>query len=122
MIQLGSPVFFKKKTAYDLYQCDWSSDVCSSDLVGAVALSHGDLPSGAFIQATFQNIGDLIVNTMAQKITPDDRGRFVVCGTPRDRKVQLTLRSPNGVLADTAVIVPRDVFSYRMLWVVTPRP
>ena len=24
--------FFKQKTAYELYQCDWSSDVCSSDL------------------------------------------------------------------------------------------
>ena len=25
--------FFKQKTAYEIYQCDWSSDVCSSDLV-----------------------------------------------------------------------------------------
>ena len=24
--------FFKQKTAYEVYQCDWSSDVCSSDL------------------------------------------------------------------------------------------
>ena len=27
--------FFKQKTAYEIYQCDWSSDVCSSDLIGA---------------------------------------------------------------------------------------
>ena len=26
--------FFKQKTAYEIYQCDWSSDVCSSDLSG----------------------------------------------------------------------------------------
>ena len=26
--------FFKQKTAYEIYQCDWSSDVCSSDLQG----------------------------------------------------------------------------------------
>ena len=26
--------FLKQKTAYEIYQCDWSSDVCSSDLVG----------------------------------------------------------------------------------------
>ena len=26
--------FFKQKTAYEIYQCDWSSDVCSSDLMG----------------------------------------------------------------------------------------
>ena len=24
---------FKQKTAYEIYRCDWSSDVCSSDLV-----------------------------------------------------------------------------------------
>src|SRR5881397_2009779 len=26
--------FFKQKTAYEMAQCDWSSDVCSSDLHG----------------------------------------------------------------------------------------
>ena len=31
--------FFKQKTAYEIYQCDWSSDVCSSDLeyIGTIA-------------------------------------------------------------------------------------
>ena len=28
----GGVFFFKQKTAYEIYQCDWSSDVCSSDL------------------------------------------------------------------------------------------
>src|ERR1051326_1172149 len=28
--------FFKQKTAYEIKECDWSSDVCSSDL-GAIA-------------------------------------------------------------------------------------
>src|ERR1044072_9078345 len=28
--------FFKQKTAYEIYQCDWSSDVCSSDLCNPV--------------------------------------------------------------------------------------
>ena len=31
--------FFKQKTAYEIYQCDWSSDVCSSDL-----FKSGNLP------------------------------------------------------------------------------
>ena len=26
--------FFKQKTAYEIVDCDWSSDVCSSDLPG----------------------------------------------------------------------------------------
>ena len=25
--------FFKQKTAYEIVDCDWSSDVCSSDLM-----------------------------------------------------------------------------------------
>ena len=28
----GGVFFFGQKTAYEIYQCDWSSDVCSSDL------------------------------------------------------------------------------------------
>src|SRR3546814_4371288 len=28
-------VFFKQKTAYEMRISDWSSDVCSSDLIGA---------------------------------------------------------------------------------------
>ena len=33
--------FFKQKTAYEIYQCDWSSDVCSSDLVSIHAPARG---------------------------------------------------------------------------------
>ena len=29
--------FFKQKTAYEMVSCDWSSDVCSSDLFRAAA-------------------------------------------------------------------------------------
>src|SRR3546814_16040791 len=32
--------FFKQKTAYELRISDWSSDVCSSDLVMAVGRAH----------------------------------------------------------------------------------
>ena len=32
--------FFKQKTAYEIYQCDWSSDVCSSDLGYSNALAN----------------------------------------------------------------------------------
>src|SRR3546814_7725371 len=33
--------FFKQKTAYEMRISDWSSDVCSSDLVDAVQRSQG---------------------------------------------------------------------------------
>ena len=29
----GGVFFFKQKTAYEIVDCDWSSDVCSSDLI-----------------------------------------------------------------------------------------
>ena len=31
-MSLFSFFFFKQKTAYEIKECDWSSDVCSSDL------------------------------------------------------------------------------------------
>src|SRR3546814_6487250 len=34
-------VFFKQKTAYEMRIIDWSSDVCSSDLLIAGAVSRG---------------------------------------------------------------------------------
>src|SRR5881397_3907206 len=30
---VGNFFFFKQKTAYEMAQCDWSLDVCSSDLI-----------------------------------------------------------------------------------------
>src|SRR3546814_10777744 len=37
----GAFFFFKQKTAYELRISDWSSDVCSSDLVAFVATIYG---------------------------------------------------------------------------------
>ncbi len=39
--------FFKQKTAYEIYQCDWSSDVCSSDLPYSTTTSSTVLPCSA---------------------------------------------------------------------------
>src|SRR3546814_6185445 len=39
-------LFFKQKTAYELRISDWSSDVCSSDLIGVKA---GDSVQVAFV-------------------------------------------------------------------------
>src|SRR3546814_5381788 len=40
-------VFFKQKTAYEMRISDWSSDVCSSDLIRGVA----DIARGALVVA-----------------------------------------------------------------------
>ena len=55
--------FFKQKTAYEIKECDWSSDVCSSDLGirvrdDATPLQPGefrdvDAPGGSLKEAFF---------------------------------------------------------------------
>ena len=40
--------FFKQKTAYEIKECDWSSDVCSSDLL-ILAQIEQELPSHPLI-------------------------------------------------------------------------
>ena len=32
VVRVDMIFFFKQKTAYEIKECDWSSDVCSSDL------------------------------------------------------------------------------------------
>src|SRR3546814_4183259 len=49
MLQVCVFVFFKQKTSYEMRISDWSSDVCSSDLVRAVTLEIA--PMGSSIHA-----------------------------------------------------------------------
>src|SRR3546814_5442217 len=41
MVRCVFVVFFKQKTAYDVRISDWSSDVCSSDLLSSCVCSYG---------------------------------------------------------------------------------
>ena len=36
--------FFKQKTAYEIKECDWSSDVCSSDLNVSLVIIDNQIP------------------------------------------------------------------------------
>src|SRR3546814_5137062 len=44
--------FFKQKTAYEMRISDWSSDVCSSDLLGLPPALIGAYMSVAYLAAT----------------------------------------------------------------------
>ena len=57
--------FFKQKTAYEIYQCDWSSDVCSSDLNADDMAARG--------QTTFKSASewDDAVRDYGSGIVPD---------------------------------------------------
>src|SRR3546814_1106359 len=75
--------FFKQKTAYELRISDWSSDVCSSDLVRHVAQQRHRLFKGPALVAMLQGVdppgsqdigngGDLILVIMGPA-RPDRR-------------------------------------------------
>src|SRR3546814_10375003 len=50
--------FFKQKTAYEMRISDWSSDVCSSDLAGALLSLRADVPGVRRFAARRCVIGD----------------------------------------------------------------
>src|SRR3546814_3437271 len=63
--------FFKQKTAYEMRISDWSSDVCSSDLLNVVRLAVGD-----------HQADDVEVHDLA-----DRRGRHVLDPRSEERRV-----------------------------------
>src|SRR3546814_11463986 len=48
---IRSVFFFKQKTAYEMRISDWSSDVCSSDLIGVAGGSLLQIESSAILSA-----------------------------------------------------------------------
>ena len=61
----GGFFFFKQKTAYEVYRCDWSSDVCSSDLTiegkKSVAFEIFDQMGGNIPERIFVPVGDGVI-------------------------------------------------------------
>src|SRR3546814_6696121 len=61
--------FFKQKTAYDMRISDWSSDVCSSDLV--------IVRPGADVDATSKRLDQIIADFLKTGPTEDEVRRVV---------------------------------------------
>src|SRR3546814_11173959 len=73
--------FFKQKTAYEMRISDWSSDVCSSDLLGAAQAGGG----GEIIVAPrprLRLIAELVVGR------GERRARILVIRLGKDQRVQ----------------------------------
>ena len=72
--------FFKQKTAYEIYQCDWSSDVCSSDLLVRRHLESGD-PSmarliGSIGDVEYINMDDNLFRSEERRVGKECRSRW----------------------------------------------
>jgi hypothetical protein len=89
-------------------------------IVGYVGANGAKLPGDAYVEATFQHIETATFTTTTQKSSMDEHGRFMVCGTPKDRKVELRLKASTRTIADTTVIVERGELTHKVLWLVTP--
>src|SRR3546814_1111263 len=80
----GCFFFFKQKTAYEMRISDWSSDVCSSDLlarsgadVAAVVSFHGGLATDDPMLAKHIKARVLAMNGADDKGTMPDAGKFM---------------------------------------------
>src|SRR3546814_2452195 len=49
--------FFKQKTAYEMRISDWSSDVCSSDLLAYNCFSYHFTPAGSMMETAAHAVG-----------------------------------------------------------------
>ena len=94
--------FFKQKTAYEIYQCDWSSDVCSSDLPILSLTLWSERYSGYELRS--------VATEVAEELKKDpDTSEITITGGQR-RQLRVVL-DPSGLKAYN--ISPLQIF--RML-------
>ena len=90
--------FFKQKTAYEIYQCDWSSDVCSSDLPGDITFTLTDAASQTkqFIQQLKSTTkSDNTCIARFHKLKPDTRYRYTVSAGSTKCTYKFTTSGPS---------------------------
>src|SRR3546814_8274301 len=88
--------FFKQKTAYEMRISDWSSDVCSSDLLAARGEVVDQLHVAPFAASAVEEVlevdeGRVVARQLAQW-PATDLAAFGVVGVERDRQVLLAGR------------------------------
>ena len=79
--------FFKQKTAYEIYQCDWSSDVCSSDLFEVKSFIKKLSEKGTTIFFSSHILSD--VQDIADRIAILKKGHILKIGSIDELKSEL---------------------------------
>src|SRR3546814_9116647 len=74
--------FFKQKTAYEMRISDWSSDVCSSDLLPADAAEREGARRLAVRRSRHLAMGDFQIGQLGETGTADD-AQHVICPLKR---------------------------------------
>src|SRR3546814_12782777 len=86
-------LFFKQKTAYEMRISDWSSDVCSSDLIHALTRDQ--------VQCTFNASVDLSRRLYKLKWTPSSATR--ICPARQGRALRSEERSVGKACVSTGI-------------------
>ena len=63
--------FYKQKPAYEIKECDWSSDVCSSDLHEVIRIGLATLLAGSDIDIVAQAANSQEAVVQAEEHKPD---------------------------------------------------
>ena len=103
--------FFKQKTAYEIKECDWSSDVCSSDLIEIETLKNVQyaVEAGPLLVEGGKRIIDMekegwknihSINTQAARLDYTDmRGPKIAAGI--DKEGNLVVLTINGRIRES---------------------
>src|ERR1051326_9375793 len=83
--------FFKQKTAYEIKECDWSSDVCSSDLVeiSTNGLARASTSNGS-IDVTFKG------TSWADTLVFETSNGNITLGLPADLNAKVEAQTQTG--------------------------
>src|SRR3546814_2454687 len=75
--------FFKQKTAYEMRISDWSSDVCSSDLLGGLDLAQGTIAPFFRVSASLGTTSCVSNSSFSPK--PSQAGQ-APCGALKEKR------------------------------------
>ena len=105
--------FFKQKTAYELKECDWSSDVCSSDLIEITMTVPGAVKVMEELSARY---GEEILLGAGTVLDPETTraailsgARFIVSPTLNLKVIRMAKRY--GVVVCPGALTPTEVLS-----------
>src|SRR3546814_1609605 len=98
--------FFKQKTAYEMRISDWSSDVCSSDLIAAVVSRWTGIPVDRMIEGEREKLLGMEEHLGKRVIGQDEAVRAVSTAV---RRARAGLQDPNRPLGSFLFLGPTGV-------------
>jgi len=98
----------------------------TSALSGTLSIDGRAVPTDAVIQVKWRD-GQVQTKTGAveieqtQLVNPDAKGRFLVCGVPREQSVSVSVVQRRGAIGDTMITIPSNQLVANLNWFLSPR-